>query len=226
MLKEKPLGPKNALVFALHRQNKNEFAREAGLFSSFWGIPKENQYYLDPPKTPKDKHDQASYIMSEIMARKDVDLIAFFCHGFPRKLQCGFDLLNTSELALACKYSCVEDVKIVLYTCSAGDSPKNSDIKGDGPGNGGFADSLRDSLCRDGSLVWCQVDAHVTAGHTTRNPYVRRFHGDGLPEGRSGGDWLIRPGTRHWKEWKKQLKGELRFAYPMMFRSEIAEALQ
>jgi len=84
-----------------------------------------------------------------------------------------------------------------LYCCLTGFS---LNIAGDG----GFADKLRDAFCEAG-MTWVKVYAHTTAGHTTRNPYVRIFEGQGSPIGGIGGQLLVQPGAKLWKTWRSAL---------------------
>lgn len=142
---------------------------------------------------------------------------ALFGHGLARGLQTGHDLATVSTLADALAASCGPSRRLVvtLYACDAAD--------GKGPGgDGGFADALRDALSERG--VTGHVDAHVTTGHTTRNPYVRRFWCDGAAAG-TGGDWLVAPGSPKWRKWVAALKGDMRFRFPWLTPAEIDAAL-
>lgn len=145
--------------------------------------------------------------------------VALFCHGLARGIQTGHDLAHVSTLAEALAASAGPSKRLVvtLYACDAADSPSN------GPGgDGGFADALRDALSERG--ITGHVDAHVTTGHTTRNPYVRRFWCDGQAAG-TGGDWLVAPGSPKWRAWVRALKGPMRFRFPWLTPAEIDAAL-
>lgn len=149
--------------------------------------------------------------------------VAFFCHGLRRKIQFGFDVRNVDQLAhgiAEATYPGMRCALVVLYCCNTAGVP------GVG-GDGGFADALRDALCRAGS-TYCQVDAHTTAGHTTRNPYVRRFEGKGSPVGGVGGYMLVAPKSKLWPKWRKAMQdehGTLRYEFPFMAVSEIHKRL-
>ena len=147
-----------------------------------------------------------------------VDTVALFCHGLARGIQTGHDLATVSTLADALAVACDRKRLVVtLYACDAADSP------GDGPGgDGGFADALRDALSERG--ITGHVDAHVTTGHTTRHPYVRRFYCDGAAAG-TGGDWLVAPGSPKWRRWVTALKGDMRWRFPWLTPAEIDAAL-
>lgn len=152
--------------------------------------------------------------------------IAFFCHGLGRKIQFGFDVRNVDQLAAAMKglKGWALHARVVLYACNTGMASKKEQYEPVG-GDGGFADALRDAMCR-ADLVWARVDAHTTAGHTTRNPYVRRFEGMGSPVGGVGGYMLVAPGTKLWPKWRKALRDtNLRYDVPLMSVSEIHERL-
>lgn len=153
--------------------------------------------------------------------------VAFFCHGLGRKIQFGFDVRNVDELAKAINDSCdagTAGVRVVLYACNTGMASLGEQYKPVG-GDGGFADALRDALCRSG-MTTCQVDAHTTAGHTTRNPYVRRFEGHGSPVGGVGGYILVAPGSKLWRPWVKALREtDLRHEFPFLTAGEIHQRL-
>ena len=158
-------------------------------------------------------------VEAEIRIVGKLDTVALFCHGLARGIQTGHDLATVSTLAEAIAASAGPSRRLVvtLYACDAADSP------GDGPGgDGGFADALRDALAERG--ITGHVDAHVTTGHTTRNPYVRRFWCNGEGAG-TGGDWLVAPGSPKWRKWVAALKGDMRWRFPWMTPGEIDAAL-
>ncbi|WP_218251580.1 hypothetical protein, partial [Candidatus Magnetobacterium casense] len=87
----------------------------------------------------------------------------------------------------------------------------------------GFADALRDALIEQGHSGW--VDAHKTAGHTTMNPYVVRFHLD--PEVQNnGGEWIVQPGSPLWPAWVRAMRGPMRFRFPLLDTEEIANQIR
>lgn len=144
--------------------------------------------------------------------------VAFFCHGRKARIQFAFDVTNVDLLAKAIAAAQGNELaNVVLYCCNTAGGP------GVG-GDGGFADSLRDALCRAGS-VNCQVDAHVGKGHTTERPYVRRFEGRGSPVGGVGGYMLVSPGMKLWPKWRKALQGRMRYDFPFLTVGEIHERL-
>jgi hypothetical protein len=145
-------------------------------------------------------------------------VIGFFCHGWRTGIQFGWNLDSIDTLASVIAEACPTDAPIVaLYACST--------ASGGVGGDGGFADQLRDALCKAGA-VNCRVDAHDRSGHCTRNPYVRRFEGQGSTVGSTGGLWIVQPGTSPWKPWVRALREtDLRLRFPMMSIAEIHKEL-
>lgn len=149
-----------------------------------------------------------------------LDGVTFFMHGWPKGIQCGFRLNDAKtfvdhlvpKLRDGVGTAVSMPLIINLFCCLTGDVPGsgNSDAKKLGPGgDGGFADRVRDELCRAG-YPWVKVYAHTTKGHSTRNPFVRVMHGDGSPVGGDGGRFAIPPPKRGapspmWKAWKAAL---------------------
>jgi hypothetical protein len=145
------------------------------------------------------------------------DVLALFCHGWNTGIQFGFGLRDVPALAELFRRN-DHDPVIAIYGCLTGGSA--------GPGgDGGFADVLRDALCAVGQ-VQCQVDAHTTAGHATRNPYVRRFEGGGVASGGVGGYYLVTPRSAKWQRWVRALQGDLRLRFPLMSAMEIHAELE
>ena len=144
-------------------------------------------------------------------------LLAVFGHGWRTGIQFGFSLPHVDELAAELARGC-PFVRVALYCCSTGSGP------GVG-GDGGFADMLRDALCRAGA-VHCQVDAHDRSGHTTKNPYVTRFMGQGSATGGQGGQWIVAPKSALWGRWVRALRGDLRFRFPLMDVAAIHAKLE
>ena len=154
---------------------------------------------------------------------QEVSQVAFFCHGWADGLQlCAKNKIK--NLAQAIRPTTYDNIRVTLYACSTAASPDRPDAASDGVGgDNGFADLLRDALCAEGA-VNCHVDAHTCKGHTTKNPYLRRFEGLGVNTGGIGGQWLVTPGSQQWKLWSAALKAEkapwlkseLRWRFPFM----------
>ena len=162
----------------------------------------------------------------------DVKQLAVFCHGWSSGIQLchGSRVEQLAKLLRAAMPGTNPDV--TLYCCTTGSDllASTSEVSGsEAPGgDGGFADRLRDELCEAGA-VHCQVDAHTVLGHTTRNPYLRRFEGAGVPTGGVGGHWLVTPRSKLWPRWVEAMKGDLRWRFPTMtvgqIHGELAQAV-
>jgi len=146
--------------------------------------------------------------------------LAIFAHGWRTGIQFGFRRNHLAALARHLDAVAVDDSLVVtLYCCST--------AQGAAGGDGGFADELRDALCERG-LMACRVDAHTNKGHTTRNPYVRRFEGEGSSYGGQGGHPIVRPRGKHWARWKAALRDRddpLRYRFPQMGTAEVHDWL-
>jgi hypothetical protein len=171
-----------------------------------------------------------------------LDFVAFFSHGEPYWLQFGFTVPNPGSgshdldpLVERMSQTCASDVRMVIYGCSAGASPGTGhDGEHDREGVDGLADKLRTRLIEAG-LGNCQIDAHQTVAHTTRNPRLRRFHGDG-----SGGVWIVQPraamgpdapvadrrGRELWERWSYSIHYlDMRFRAPFLTKEAIEQWL-
>lgn len=157
--------------------------------------------------------------------------VALFCHGLKTKIQTGHTVRTVDGLAEVIAMRSAPSVRVTLYACDAArdDDRAIDDDLGEGPGGeGGFADRLRDALLEHGCAGgW--VDAHVTTGHATRNPYVRRFR---IEEGARdfGGDWIIAPGSRQWRTWRRALWGRtdpkrIRLDFPLQTTAALRRDL-
>lgn len=157
---------------------------------------------------------QRSAVLSAICDAKNLSHLAFFCHGWTNGIQPGITTSDLNAVAAAVELaSPLVDLVVTLYCCSTG----GGGIGGDG----GFADEFRDALCRRG-VTRCVIDAHVTPGHTTQNPHVRRFTGAGTEYGGAGGQWIVSPGSRLWPRWRGSLqRTDLRFEFPTLSIEQI-----
>lgn len=186
---------------------------------AFW--PEAKRFTPDVVQVPLrgERHmpEQRTQIVDAIRAVRPT-VVAFFCHGLTRGIELGFRRPQAGELAaVLAEVGCD---RVALYCCSTGGGP------GIG-GDGGFADCLRDAMCRAG-LVDCRVVAHVTAGHATMNPRKRFFEGLGSPVGGIGGMDVVRPRSALWSRWCRRLRDTddpLRFQLVEMTVGEIHRAL-
>lgn len=152
-----------------------------------------------------------------------LEVLALFCHGWPDGVQIGLNTANVRGLARSLKAVAATELTVALYCCSTGadDDGSEADERTPGPGgDNGFADRLRDELCELG--VRATVFAHSTAGHTTKNPFVRVFE----PGERRGGHWLVEPQGPHWAAWLRALHAsDLRLRFPFMTRAQVEAEL-
>ncbi len=153
-----------------------------------------------------------------------LDAVVFCCHGWKTGIQAGFDLRTVAKLAAAIRRASRTTVVVALYCCDTGrdPDPDRADDQIEGPGgDGGFADRLRDELCRVGA-VDCRVFGHTVVGHAVRAPWVRGFLGLGNPTGGNGGMWIVAPHTDPWPAWQRALNStDLRFRFPWMSGAEV-----
>lgn len=195
------------------------FQPEALAFAKRHKVPRKHVAWIDNSlSNAAMRRAVLSVIERARSAHGDLLSLALCCHGWKTGIQFGFDRGTVGDLA-ASIYG-AKDVRVVLYACGTaqGDSGGDDVVGGDG----GFADLLRDTLCRMGA-TGCQVDAHTTAGHTTKNPYVRRFQGMGSSTGGAGGFYIVRPSQKTlFSLWNKALKNTpLRYDFPFMTVSDI-----
>jgi len=162
-----------------------------------------------------------------IRAAKGLDGFAYFGHGLRTSLpSAGLQLSDIPELAKLLAAATNPDtrtLRIALYACSAAASPLRVVVRtddegvygGEGSGDGGFADLLRDALAQ--LKIKGHVDAHINAGHTTTNPYVKRFVSDGEHTG-VGGEWLVSPkDAKLFKAFRKKLTDDRTFRMNFTF---------
>lgn len=165
---------------------------------------------------------QRAQVLKRLETLRDLDLVAFFCHGTRRSLQLGWTLTEVPHLAKALAQAGKPTLAVALYACSTAQAdPEQPGTAGDG----GLADVLRDALgqARPDWTGW--VDGHDRAGHTTSNPYVRRM----AAGGERGGDWLIAPDSPWWPRWQQALDDRngstLRLRFPLLTQAQIEQEL-
>jgi hypothetical protein len=185
---------------ALRKDASGAFQPEAIAFAKFHGISDKKVFFLN--------NKLCRAIMRELVydaiELHKPDNVAFFCHGWKTGIQLGFDLnfLDINPFS-------IKNPHIVLYAC-------NTATGNDKNGTGGFADMLRKYLLKQGNSD-CIIDAHFTAGHTTKNPNVRRFKNSD-----TGIDIVSAKDKIRFAKWRKLLaKTQFRFAFPFMSFDEI-----
>jgi hypothetical protein len=111
---------------------------------------------LEIPKIIKWK--RRNHILNKIIPIKHkMDRIAFFCHGWPKSFDAGFDVSNVNILGKAIKNIASEDCRIYLFCCKTGK----------------LKDGIAAKLAESSGLP---VFAHSTSGRAVRNPYKWLFH--------------------------------------------------
>jgi hypothetical protein len=99
---------------------------------------------------------------------------------------------------------------VPLYACLTAGTPVT-----------GFAHRLHTELVRRG-LIAAKVFGHTTAGHTSRNPFVKVIDA-------SGARWLVPPDSKEFPKWKAHLhatSSTLRLRFPFMALEEILEEIE
>jgi hypothetical protein len=213
-----------ALVFYTPNINHDEFGKEARKFAKCHNIPKSDMIAVD---TKKLKFQERRALVMQHLRKRDgqlYDCIAFFCHGWYRKLQLGFRMISVPVLGRRISAMSTVSVKVLLYACNTAKDDHTRLDAGCGLGeDGGFAHELRDSIAVAGATS-CRVFGHDTAGHTTRNPYVVvHWSSSAYRDAR----YIIRPRGPYWRKWIEELKhGDFRFRFPFMTNTEIENAIK
>jgi hypothetical protein len=202
------------------RKDADEFKRQAGYFLEHHGEDPDMRVIFDNRKS---KAVMRAQVIEAIHDHTRLAGVFFFCHGYRKGIQPGFDTKNLDGLAEAIYDATGQAPVVCFYSCDVardGDRDRQDDLKTMG-GDGGFCDEVRDALCRAGAIS-CRVDGHTTTGHTTRNPHVRRFLGNCSPTGGVGGFYIVpRTNKKLWKVWREQLRTTYRFDYPLDSEAEI-----
>ena len=205
------------------------FRPEALAFARLHEIPLDDVVEVNLGRSKSERRAEVVDALKTRAARKDgpIECVAFFCHGLRSGLpQLGLGTEHVDVIAGAVASAKHPGMRVAIYACSTASGASPSP-EGEPGGDGGFADRLRDALCRAGA-VDCVVDAHASAGHATRNPHVRRFEGGGSPVGGIGGRWLVAPGSTHWKAWVAALHGQgnLHLRFPLASREQVELELE
>lgn len=193
------------------RRDAAEFQHEAFVFAELHGL--ELRAIPNDQSMSRRRNAVSSALLS---TRVPLDCVAFFCHGWQRGIQAGYALATVKDLARRIAVASTPDVVVPLYACSA--------ARGGVGGDGGFADRLRDELCRYGA-TGCRVYGHTTAGHCTRNPFVRVFEGP-LPA--QGGHWVTAPAPPSSTRFKAALQADgstLPYLFPFLGPEELHSAV-
>jgi hypothetical protein len=198
------------------------FIPEAKKFKDFYGVPDEDFIGIDC--TVKNKTKLRNTVFHELSKRENLGLLAFFGHGWPKGIQFGIRLRHIPEMVSHMNPN--KDIVVALYACLAAENDvRDTNIAQVGPGtDGGFADTLRDTLVRDKGVTDGWIDAHKTAGHTTWNPNVVRFLCSDVEDpddGGEGGSYIVAPRSQFWKKWVRALKDTRNMRYWFTTHTEI-----
>jgi hypothetical protein len=224
--------PDEVLILTPDRNEKRAdftgaFRPEANKFADLHGVPRDQIHRIDVSKPMKDRAAQSLKLIESYTPR----VLAVFCHGYSTGIQIGFrnpkktkrkrghftpsrtDRANFASLISTLSEH--DNVCVALYCCSTGDDPDGDADTAPGSGDDSFADLLRDELCKAGSRT-CRVFAHVTAGHTTRNPHVKFYDGNYSTDGGVGAEYLAKPGSSSFRALARALKTDFRFRLPFL----------
>ena len=209
-----------------NRRNKrdgDEFKRCASELQELW----EGDQNLSRSKLilagAENKTAKRELVYSTLRRTSDLQRIAFLCHGWPSGISMGFDSKHVAQLARAIASSCCSNVVYIgLFACLTGmgkfwggkRNKKNLNDRAEKivTPREGFAMYLCSELDKLG--IHAVITAHLTSGHTTRNPYKVRI------EERNG---LINrqrmcPSSPSvdWRDWVKRLNSDQPFALETM----------
>lgn len=178
------------------------FLPEAERFRRYHGLARTDVHVFDNSRPLPERRAE---VLRAIQDHGRFSVLAHFGHGHKNGIQAGFTIASLGPLAASLGAAGCQTV--LLYSCDTArdlDGSRDDDAAADVGGDGGFADQLRDTLSL---YVDCTVYAHVTAGHTTQNPYMRVFRS---PAG-AGGEWVVKPRSDGWRGWVARLRGQERF---------------
>jgi hypothetical protein len=199
------------------------FVPEAKAFARYHVIPDKDVIGIDCTKTNKASNRRAK-VIQELLLREDLELLAFFGHGWPSGIQ--FGIRKGHIRRILDHVRATDDLKVGLYAClTAENEERDTSLKNVGPGtDGGFADTFRDEMVRHGiTKGW--VDGHKTAGHATWNPNLVRFLCEDVDDrdyGAEGGFYLVEPRSTYWKKWCMALsRNTQNLRYSFILKSEL-----
>lgn len=213
------------------RRDGDEFAREARKWAGTQ-LPNSGS-------VPHVVDVQDGRVRAEIRKMKlapgvnGLDVLAIFDHGTPRGLPRMRESLGNVKGLAETIAGVTKKITVVLFSCSCGrgwwgrfgfrwmNKRNKRDMKTPADSyspRDGYAVALCCELAKLG--VNAEVWAHLTKGHTTRNPHVVEidrlvFIGETDAEAKLTvyrGRFRA-PGNFGWKQWKRDLKGPLRFTF-------------
>ncbi len=206
-----------ARMLAVYNGKNKRFRRDGDEFK------REAHKWAAASPTPVALYDvRDGRVREKIRTEKDgLDVLAIFDHGTPKGLPRMRESYKCVKGLAETIAGVTDKITIILYACGCGRGwwwrkwrnkrDMESRIGFYNPRDG-YAVALTCELTKLG--VDAQVYAHLTAGHTTRNPHVvhcekNKRHGD--PE------WEVwRRGVMQgssWKQWRADMNGPLRFTF-------------
>jgi hypothetical protein len=201
------------------------FYPDARAFARHYGQEPSDVIVRFPANAPPDQR-RAVCLQALRSVTAPLDVVAFFCHGWPDGLQAGFTRINALTLARVLGMHARLDAHVVLYACNAGrdrDADDADDLEPGPGGDGGYADELRDACGALGRRI--TVVAHSSAGHASYNPFCRYFD---PTQGGKGGQWFVEPNSPLWPLWRRALRdprSTLRWRFWDMRPSQIEQEL-
>jgi len=141
------------------------------------------------------------------MYMADIDIIYFLCHGYQWGIQLGLNRRNIEEFIDVVHEYLSPDIKFIFYCCNVAK-------------NRGLCEYLTKVLIKKDFRDF-RVVGHNTRGHTTKNPYVKVFD-----KAHPKGYYIIPPKSVTFKKWRKLLKTDFRFEYPLLDIEEIRKRIQ
>jgi folylpolyglutamate synthase/dihydropteroate synthase len=141
----------------LFKRDGDEFQARALDCAKLWTLQGHRVKSFELPKAKDPVKRQFVKTVLQSICTNSVDRIAFFCHGTANWFDSGYTTATAFDLSSELtRVTIANQSRIALYCCLTG--------KG--------LDGVADALSRAAD---CLVLAHKTSGHTTRNPYKRRF---------------------------------------------------
>lgn len=177
---------RSAVIIApIAGSGQHVFRPEARRLAALYSIPESRIILFDQSLPPAARFRFVCAaivaIVASLPAGELIDSIIILCHGWRTGDQIGATNSNLPVFFAAFGGRLSARVVVAFYSCSNG-----ADTSVGPGGDGSFADTARDVLCRIG-FVWCQTFGHLVPGHATMLALARWFRGDGSPTGGIGG---------------------------------------
>ncbi len=206
-----------------NRQGKHdgdEFKREATLLWEHWAIDHNIKDCTRLELGNDSRIRKFASVLGAISDTADLDRLALFGHGTTRNTSHGITPLNVSKFAEAVASVSNESVHIGLFCCLTGRGNFYNEIKSTQDRqeeivtiNEGIAMLLCSELFKLGTVA--TITAHLTSGHTTRNPYKVRIQ---PVDGKICRTRMKAPSPSiDWRRWVAMLKETPTYRFDTMF---------